>query len=90
VPRQNVPGGLDYLIKKVKIGGTFIIRDLDFTEVSRRHTYKSMDLATVNNVINQRSSYLNREALLDLLRDLKVNVVRTDFIETDFIIRGTR
>lgn len=90
LPPQHVPSGLDSLLKKVKLGGTLIIRDLDITEVARRHTYKTLDLNNLNNVVNQRVSFLNREVILDLLRELKVNVNRADFIETDFVIRGTR
>lgn len=88
---QEIPELLKLIIKKLRINGEIVIKDLDIDLVSRHVLDQAVDLATINEICRGSSkSLLLCEAIEGLLAGLEVTAKQFDENTMTFIIKARR
>ena len=88
---QEIPELIQLIIKKLRINGELVIRDIDVDLVSRHVLNQSTNLSMINEICKGNSkSFLICEAVEELLSGLEVTAKQYDENTMTFVIKARR
>ncbi len=88
---EEIPELIKLIIKKLRINGELVVKDLDIDLVSRHILDQGVDLATINEICRGSSkSLLLCEAVEGLLAGLEITTKQFDENTMTFVIKARR